>query len=248
MIVARVPWLSPAYLLFIPSQLKRGDNIAYFIYLAETGGKMKNNNLKDCSKIKELYTFYVYKDVSPEEEKAISEHLKECPECASEVDSLRKTVDLLNMEAELKVPQNILEDFESKVYKRIAAESIKSPVSNFFSNIMAWFSSRRLVLVPSAAAAFIVGIFIGVYAVNPLFNNQPEEIYPVSYPPAHKRIEQYNQRELQRQWEEAVLTRYVEGDDWDAANQFMRIREENPGTTMASMAEMELSKTKEFSY
>lgn len=202
-----------------------------------------NQQIQNCDKLKDLYTLYVYGDVSPKEEKIISEHLKNCQECANEVDSLRKTLNLLNMEPELTIPRHLIDNFESRMYKRMAMESLKSSVRSVFSTIIDRFVPRRL-LIPSAAVVLIVGILIGIYAISPFFNtHQPERIYPISYLSAHERIEQYNQRELQLQWEEAVLTRYVEGDDWDAASQFKRLIEENPGTSLASMAYKELSKT-----
>lgn len=201
------------------------------------------NRVKHCSKLKDLYTLYVYGDVSAQEETMISEHLKDCQECANEVDSLRETLNLLNTEPKFAIPQNLLDNVESKMYKRIAAESLKSSVRNVFSDIIGRFLPRWPILIPSASAVMlIVGMLIGVYAIGPSFNAQPEKPYSASHLSAHKRIELYNQKEVQRQWENAVLTRYVEGDDWDAASQFMRIREENPGTSLASVAERELTK------
>lgn len=198
------------------------------------------NRVKHCSKLKDLYTLYVYGDVSAQEETMISEHLKDCQKCANEVDSLRETLNLLNTEPELAIPQNLLDNVESKMYKRIAAESLKSSVRNVFSDIIGRFLPRWSILIPSASAVMlIVGMLIGVYAIGP---SQPEKSYSASHLSAHKRIELYNQKEVQRQLEDAVLTRYVEGDDWDAASQFIRIREENPGTSLASVAERELTK------
>jgi len=207
-----------------------------------------NKNVKDCEKLKELYTFYVYEDVSSEEDKLISEHLKICPDCSKEVDSLRNTVNLLKMEHEPVVPQYLMDNFESKIYKRISMQSIES-TSNWFNNIINLLAPRRLLLQSAAITVlFIVGIMVGFYELKPIFSPQTTELYQTSLPPAHKRLEQYNQKELYRQWEDAVLTLYVEGDDWDAANQLKRLIDENPGTSFASMAYEELLKTDAFEY
>jgi len=205
--------------------------------------KGHNGQIQNCDKLKDSYTSYVYGDISPEEEKIISEHIKICQECANEVGSLRGTLDLLSIEHELVVPHDLIDNFESRIYKRMAMESLKSPVRNMIYSIINRFAPRRFILIQSSAVVMlIVGILIGVYEFRPFSNNQPKELYSISYTSAHKRIEQYKQKQLDRQWEDALLTRYVEGDDWDAASQFNRLIEENPGTSLASMADKELSK------
>jgi hypothetical protein len=216
------------------------------------GGKGK---MGECSRISILYGFYVYGDVTTEEKNIVEEHISRCKNCALEIDSLKEILQLLRLEPELSIPEGIMDNFETNVYMRIAAETIQNPgseaIQQLRKNIFADFWERFLIrpsfilrTVP-IAVALGVGIVIGAFQ----FSHAPKMIVEkpagkvISTSPT-ERLEKHFQAESYRQLENALLTRYVAGDELRAMEILNRLSDENSDPQMTSMVANERSKLK----
>jgi len=210
--------------------------------------------MRGCRNVGILYGFYVYSDVTPEEKNIVEEHISKCKNCALEVDSLRETLQLLKLEPELSIPQYIMDNFEASVYKRIAAETIQNPNTEAIQKprrkILADFGGRFLIrpslllrTVP-VAVALGIGILIGAFQFShtPKIVEKPTEKI-ISISPS-ERLEQHFQAESYRQLENALLTRYVAGDELRTMEILNRLSDENPGSKMTSVVANERSKLK----
>ena len=210
--------------------------------------------MRGCRNIGILYGLYVYGDVTPEEKNIVEEHISKCKNCALEVDSLRETLHLLKIEPELNIPQYIMDNFEASVYKRIAAETIQNPNTEAIQKprrkIFADFGGRFLIrpswllrTVP-VAVALGIGILIGAFQFShtPRIVEKPTEKI-ISISPS-ERLEQHFQAESYRQLENALLTRYVAGDELRTMEILNRLSDENPDSKMTSMVANERSKLK----
>jgi hypothetical protein len=208
--------------------------------------------MEECKRLSTLYGFYVYGDVTPEEKNIVEEHVSKCKDCALEVDSLKETVQVLKLELEPSIPQNIMDNFETNVYKRIAAESIQHQVSetvqqsrrNIFVNLWKRVFIRPSPLLRTASIAVALGIVILIGALQ--FSHTPKIVEK----PAEKvlstssveRLEKHFQTESYRQLEDALLTRYVAGDELRTMEILNRLSDENPGPQMTSVVASERSK------
>jgi hypothetical protein len=208
--------------------------------------------MRGCRNIGILYGFYVYGDVTPEEKNIVEEHISKCKNCALEVDSLRETLQLLKLEPELSIPQYIMDNFEASVYKRVAAETIRNPTTeairqprrNIFADLWGRFLIRPSLLLRTVpvAVALGIGIFIGAFQFShaPKIVEKPTEKI-VSISPS-ERLEQHFQAESYRQLENALLTRYVAGDELRTMEILNRLNDENPDPQMTSVVANERSK------
>ncbi|MBC8230011.1 hypothetical protein H8E77_10740 [bacterium] len=210
--------------------------------------------MRGCRNIGILYGLYVYGDVTSEDKNIVEEHISKCKNCALEVDSLRETRQLLKLEPELSIPQYIMDNFEANVYKRIAAETIQNPNTEAIQKnrrkILADFGGRFLIrpswLLRTApvAVALGIGILIGAFQFShtPRIVEKPTEKI-ISISPS-ERLEQHFQAESYRQLENALLTRYVAGDELRTMEILNRLSDENPDSKMTSMVANERSKLK----
>jgi anti-sigma factor RsiW len=208
--------------------------------------------MEECKRLSTLYGFYVYGDVTPEEKNIVEEHVSKCKDCALEVDSLKETVQVLKLELEPSIPQNIMDNFETNVYKRIAAESIQHQVSetvqqsrrNIFVNLWkrVFIRPSPLLRTASIAVALGIGILIGAFQFShtPKIVEKPvEKVFSTS---SVERLEKHFQTESYRQLEDALLTRYVAGDELRTMEILNRLSDENPGPQMTSVVASERSK------
>jgi hypothetical protein len=221
--------------------------------------------MEECKRLSTLYGFYVYGDVTPEEKNIVEEHVSKCKDCALEVDSLKETVQVLKLELEPSIPQNIMDNFETNVYKRIAAESIQHQVSetvqqsrrnifvNLWKRVFIRPSPRKtseaqssvvscLLRTASIAVALGIGILIGAFQFShtPKIVEKPAE--KVLSTSSVERLEKHFQTESYRQLEDALLTRYVAGDELRTMEILNRLSDENPGPQMTSVVASERSK------
>jgi anti-sigma factor RsiW len=208
----------------------------------------------ECKKLSALYGLYVYGDVTPEEKNIVEEHISKCKNCALEVDSLQETLRLLNLELESSMPQDVMDDFETNVYKRIAAETIQNPNSTSIQqprrNIFVDFWERVLIrpsfLLRTAYIAVVlgIGILIGAFQFSQTPKIVEKATEKVSVVSSVERLERHFQAESYRQLENALLTRYVAGDELRTMEILNRLNDGNPGPQMTSMVANERNKLK----
>ena len=182
-----------------------------------------------CKQLGRFYTEYVCDLLDEEQITRIEEHLRGCPSCTREVESLQNTLRLTAEVEEMPIPPVVLDNIEMNVYKRLATESPSPKRAHFFSKIAAAFQSfsvkrRPAWIFRSALATLALVISISIAAI---FINQ-DPLPDVSIPPVHERIELYRQAEIRNNRTEALETRHLRGDDRLATLQLLVLAEQAP--------------------
>lgn len=190
--------------------------------------------MKQCKQLERFYTEYVCDLLDEEQVARIEEHLRGCPTCAHEVESLQKTLRLTDEAKGMPMPPVILDDIERNVYKRLATEALPPKRVHFFSHL---FAALRLTPVKRrpawvfrsalATLALVIGISIATVFINP--DQSPEmpiSVIPIQSP--HERIALYQQAEIRNNQTEALETRHLKGDDRWATLQLLVLREQGP--------------------
>ena len=187
-----------------------------------------------CKQLEKSYTEYACDLLDEEQAMRIEEHLRDCPACAREVESLQETLRLTEELDEIPIPPVVLDNIEMNVYKRLATEAPSSKRAHFFSKFVAVFrlsgmKHRPAWIFRSALATLALVISISIATV---FINQDESsnvsisAIPIQSP--HERIELYRQAEIRNNQTEALETRHLKGDDRLATLQLLVLREQGP--------------------
>lgn len=91
-------------------------------------------------------------------------HLRECPQCATQLDNLRRTLALLE---EWQAPEPS-PYFDTRLYARLRGEMTAAPAKNW----LAWL--RKPALAGSLAALFFVGV--SLFFNDQSLNNSPSAV------------------------------------------------------------------------
>jgi hypothetical protein len=215
-----------------------------------------------CKKFEKSYTNYVCELLEDEKMHSIAAHLRECPNCAREVDSLKAVLQLTDeAERTRKIPGWALEDIEMKVYKRLASESPTADRTPLLSRLFHLFSFRSPLLRDNDLfsltarparwsspwiwrGAIVSCIFGAVLIVNSIFFNEDGQtntpVSPTAIQSSRERVNQYFQKELERDLEETFVTRYLSDDDWATTGNLRRLKEQGQGTHLETYADRQL--------
>lgn len=130
----------------------------------------------NCSKIKKLLNLYIDDSLDSESTRQIEQHLKSCPACRQEYESLRNLVNTLNSFA--TAPQTVPADFTTNLMAKISQEDLEIQTSfwvclrkRFF--IPGWSFLRFTLSFPRKLESIfsfrLLGIAIAVAAVVVVF-------------------------------------------------------------------------------
>lgn len=172
-----------------------------------------------CKQLEKSYIDYVCDLLDDEQYAVIQEHLRRCPACAREINTLQKVVSLTEDAREVAVPSVILDDIEMNVYKRLVVESPRRERASFFSRLFARLplpAARygSAWILRGAIATFVLGIAIPIATI--FLDRDPSPEVSVSGFPvqtSQERIEQYRQKEIQISRDEALETMHLKGED-----------------------------------
>ena len=192
-----------------------------------------------CKKSEGPAIDYASKLLPPAEEEPFEEHLKNCEDCTAAVEAYRAVLELTDTaQEELVVPELALQNIEMNVYKRLAAtqeQTLFSRIRAYFASVGSPFGWYKTAAVSSIAVALITAaVIIG----KP---SQPEDTLRLSESQsADARIEQYRQQGIQRNLEEALITRHLRNDAWETESQLHRMKEQAHGTNWTKVADKHL--------
>jgi hypothetical protein len=115
--------------------------------------------MKECDKVRGLFGSYVYGGMTPGERTAVDNHIKDCENCASELQSLQKILEKVESDSQMDdMPQRMHDDFTRNVYKRIASDVLRRRSKQLFM--------RKFVLQPSLAGV-VLAVVIAVFRFHP---------------------------------------------------------------------------------
>jgi len=115
--------------------------------------------MKECDKVRGLFGSYIYGGTTPDERDAVDNHIKDCENCASELQSLQNILEKVNPDSQLDdTSQRTQDDFARNVYKRIASDVLRRRSKHIFL--------RKFVLQPSLAGVALV-VAIAVFRFYP---------------------------------------------------------------------------------
>ena len=181
--------------------------------------------MKQCKQLKKFYTEYVCELLDEKRVARIEEHLRDCPVCAREVESLQTTLRLTAETEDIPIPPAVLDNIEMNVYKRLATESPLPKRAYILRKIVDAFRLTPMKRGPTwifhgALATFALVIVISIATIF-ISQDQPSEPIPSS----HERIELYRQAEIRNNRTEALETRHLKGNDRLATLQLLVLLE-----------------------
>ena len=185
--------------------------------------------MKQCKQLEKFYTEYVCELLDEKRVARIEEHLRDCPVCAREVESLQTTLQLTAETEEIPIPPAVLDNIEMNVYKRLATESPLPKRAYVLRKIVAAFRLFGVNRRPTWAfysALAILALVISI-SIATVFINQDQSLEMAIQPP-HERIELYRQTEIENSRTEALETRHLKGDDRLATLQLLVLAEQSP--------------------
>jgi hypothetical protein len=115
--------------------------------------------MKKCDKVRGLFGSYIYGGMTPGERAAVDNHIKDCENCASELQGLQKILEKMGSDPQLDdMTQRMQDDFTRNVYKRIVSDVLRRRSKQIFL--------RKFVLQPSLAG-IVLAVVIAVFRFHP---------------------------------------------------------------------------------
>lgn len=190
---------------------------------------------KACNKSEGHAIDYASKLLSTAEAEAFERHLKGCSDCNKAVESFTTLLNLTDKAAkEVVLPEVALQDIEMNVYKRLAATqevSVLSRLRSYLTHFASLFQWQRI-----AAAGTAVIVLITTAVLVSEFRQPKVELQLSESQSADARIEQYLQQDIQRNLDDALITRHLRNDAWDTESQLQRVKEQAEGTDWVKFA------------
>ncbi len=188
-----------------------------------------------CNKSEGHAIDYASKLLSTAEAEAFERHLKRCSDCNKAVESFTTLLNLTDMaEKEVLLPEVALQDIEMNVYKRLAATqevSVLSRLWSYLTNFAFLFQWQRI----AAAGTAVIVLITTAVLVSEL--RQPKvELQLSDSQSADARIEQYLQQDIQRNLDDAMITRHLRNDAWETDSRLQRVKEQVEGTNWVKFA------------
>ncbi|OYD14413.1 hypothetical protein CH333_08015 [candidate division WOR-3 bacterium JGI_Cruoil_03_44_89] len=118
-----------------------------------------------CSRIRRRLSAFLDGEVSEEEKRQILEHLKSCPDCQGELETLHQLSDSLDYFEEIEPSPY----FMIRLKQRIAEREARSPIRFPF---LQW--TRRVAVPVGATALVIFSIFLGGRLGNAIYQAKAE--------------------------------------------------------------------------
>jgi CheY-like chemotaxis protein len=117
---------------------------------------------------KEKLLLYVYDDLDPEHARAISEHLRNCAECASEVQRLRKLHSALDAyRPPVSVDDRLLNEARQQLHTALVRERFRQTAWERLRSSFDAVLAPRYQLALGGIAAIAAGVLIGRYLLVP---------------------------------------------------------------------------------
>jgi hypothetical protein len=110
----------------------------------------------DCEKVRDRFSSFWEKELSPSEEKVFKEHLSSCPKCQREFEQFEKTMQWLHSAGEVEVPEGFLPELHKELQERKRAVPEKKLEGK-------WFHFPVSFKLPIQAGAMVVVVFLVLY-------------------------------------------------------------------------------------
>lgn len=109
--------------------------------------------MKKCDKVKDLFGAYLHDDVTSAERAEVEEHISDCEECAVDLRSRQKVLEMLKPDPQPdEIPQGTQDEFAWNVYRRIARDAANQRSRQI--------RTRRFILQPALATVALVAILV----------------------------------------------------------------------------------------
>jgi hypothetical protein len=110
----------------------------------------------DCEKVRDRFSSFWEKELSPSEERAFKKHLSLCPRCQKEFEQFAKTMRWLHSAGEVEVP----EEFLSELHKKLEEKKRAVPGEKVEGR---WFHFPISFKLPAQAVAMVAVVFLVLY-------------------------------------------------------------------------------------
>ena len=93
-----------------------------------------------CKKLRKIYSKYIDGQLSKRENRSVEEHIRDCPNCAAEVNSLEKMRSLLQTSAQVEVSDEYWDTYWTRLEKKLPDEpspvTLASRMSGVFADLL----------------------------------------------------------------------------------------------------------------
>jgi hypothetical protein len=117
----------------------------------------------DCEKIREKFSSFIERDLSPSDEKKIKEHLTSCPECQNDFETFKKTMNWLRSVDEMETPEGFLTGLYQKMKDRKRMKTGQG-----------WAQWLSRINLPAQAIAMVAIVFVVLYVTKVIPTETPD--------------------------------------------------------------------------
>lgn len=111
----------------------------------------------ECNKARDQFSSLLEKELNPEEEKIVREHLASCSECQKDFEQFDRTISWLHSVEEVEVPDGFLSGVSEK-WKDRKRKTFEGKKVGF-----GWFNTPVSIKLPIQAVAMVAVVFLVIY-------------------------------------------------------------------------------------
>src|SRR5262245_52742203 len=147
-----------------------------------------------CEKIQEYFVEALYEELEPGRRAEMEEHLKGCPDCSSEMEGLRSTLDIMSRRERPEVDTKDWDAFDRKLQSRIQASERTNVIA--FRRVPKWAWQIAAAFILIGLGVVIGRFYMGSNQQNPpvIVKNVPKQKPPVQTVSAPSEAERFLER------------------------------------------------------
>ena len=172
------------------------------------------------------------------------QHLTTCNHCIRQVNAIKHVLQLVDSaEAEITPQAIVPPNLETRLYRRLAEESIEKPsLQSRFTDFISRFGLILQVQKAAIVCLLVVSAIAITFFVGNPFQNEPTFQLNQSES-ADSRIEQYHQQGIQRSMEDVIRNNHHRNsDEWNTVSQLNRVKDQAKGTDWAVIVNKHLKR------
>jgi len=121
-----------------------------------------------CRDAIEMINSYIDNRIDPMNDKLLSEHIKSCEKCRTELDFLIRYKNIIKTVKHVSLPDNFL----AQLHQKIRLENTGSPIKNFISATVTFFDNLHFPLEAAGVLALAAVVF---FLYKPFFSGKIQE-------------------------------------------------------------------------
>lgn len=127
--------------------------------------------LRSCRDVQALLYDYTMREIGPAQSELVKEHIGRCERCRAELDSIQKTLAVLNLARDAPVPGRL-----SVSHRKRMAQAVMHPVLD-------WIRKHSFI---ATIVVTLLAVVLAIIALNKAMNPEPMEdcdVFPIELSP-----------------------------------------------------------------